>query len=218
MPGQTWPGAAAAFMGMWIVMMVAMMLPSLVPMLSGYRRSVREPGGARLSVLTALAGVGYFSVWAAYGATAYPIGVALGAAEMRWPALARSVPAVTGLMFLLAGGFQLSAWKARQLGHCRDASGCGPSLPPDTGSAWRHGLRLGVHCSLCCSGLILILLVTGVMDLRAMAMVGAAITAERLFPRRARIARVAGVAIIAVGVLVIFRALGTAGSSLSGDP
>ena len=40
MPGQTWAGAAASFLGMWIVMMTAMMLPSLVPMLSRYRRAV----------------------------------------------------------------------------------------------------------------------------------------------------------------------------------
>src|SRR5689334_6297762 len=45
MPGQTWTGAAASFLGMWVVMMVAMMLPSLVPMLCRYRRAV---GGPRL--------------------------------------------------------------------------------------------------------------------------------------------------------------------------
>src|SRR4029453_7254797 len=40
MPGQTWPGVAATFLGMWVVMMVAMMLPSLVPMLQRYRQAV----------------------------------------------------------------------------------------------------------------------------------------------------------------------------------
>ena len=45
MPGQTWLGSAASFMGMWIVMMAAMMLPSLVPMLLNYRRSVRDLAG-----------------------------------------------------------------------------------------------------------------------------------------------------------------------------
>src|SRR5258707_6354441 len=40
LPGQSWPGAAASFLGMWIVMMVAMMLPSLVPMLWRYRHAV----------------------------------------------------------------------------------------------------------------------------------------------------------------------------------
>src|SRR6186713_602710 len=54
MPGQTWPGAAAAFLGMWIVMMVAMMLPSLVPMLRRYRQAIGGPDEARLGRLTAL--------------------------------------------------------------------------------------------------------------------------------------------------------------------
>ena len=48
MPGQTWPGAAASFLGMWIVMMVAMMLPALVPMLRRYREAVDQTGRARL--------------------------------------------------------------------------------------------------------------------------------------------------------------------------
>ena len=56
MPGQTWPGAAASFLGMWIVMMVAMMLPSLVPMLSRYRHAVARTGEARLGWLTAARG------------------------------------------------------------------------------------------------------------------------------------------------------------------
>src|SRR6266513_1719947 len=63
MPGQTWPGAAASFLGMWAVMMVAMMLPSLVPMLWRYRQAVGRTGERRLGRLTALVGVGYFLVW-----------------------------------------------------------------------------------------------------------------------------------------------------------
>ncbi len=48
MPGQTWPGAAASFLGMWVVMMMAMMLPSLVPMLWRYRQAVGSTGETRL--------------------------------------------------------------------------------------------------------------------------------------------------------------------------
>ena len=54
MPGQTWPGAAASFLGMWVVMMVAMMLPSLVPMLWRYRQVVGRTDETRLDLLTAL--------------------------------------------------------------------------------------------------------------------------------------------------------------------
>lgn len=207
MPGQSWLGAAASFLGMWVVMMVAMMTPSLVPMLSSYRRSVRPPPEGRLGGLTALAGAGYFLVWAAFGAAVYPLGVALGTAEMRWPALARLVPVSTGVVLLLAGCVQLTAWKARQLGLCREAPCCRPSRRPDARAAFRHGLHLGAHCSRCCAGLMLVLLVTGVMDLGAMALVAAAITLERLASRPERAARACGVAVIAAGAVVIARAL-----------
>src|SRR5215217_85274 len=67
MPGQTWPGAAASFLGMWVLMMVAMMLPSLVPMLWRYRQAVGRTGETRLGWRTALVGVGYFLVWTVFG-------------------------------------------------------------------------------------------------------------------------------------------------------
>src|SRR5207245_2010916 len=77
MPGQTWRGAAASFLGMWVMMMVAMMLPSLVPMLWRYRQAVGRTGETRLGLLTALVGVGYFFVWTVFGMAAFPLGVAL---------------------------------------------------------------------------------------------------------------------------------------------
>jgi predicted metal-binding membrane protein len=67
MPGQTWPGAAAWFLCMWVVMMVAMMLPSLVPMLWRYRQAVGSTSETRLGPLTALVSVGYFFVWTVFG-------------------------------------------------------------------------------------------------------------------------------------------------------
>ena len=71
---------------------------------------------------------------------------------------------------------------AYHLACCREAPGRGRTLPADVGTAWRHGLRLGLHCSQSSAGLMVILLVIGVMDLRAMAVVAAAITIERLAP------------------------------------
>jgi predicted metal-binding membrane protein len=83
MPGQTWPAAAASFLGMWTVMMVAMMLPSLVPMLWRYRQAVVRTGDNCLGLLTALVGAGYFLVWTGFGMAVFPLGVAVAAAEMR---------------------------------------------------------------------------------------------------------------------------------------
>src|SRR5580704_16881843 len=71
MPGQTWSAAAASFAGMWVVMMVAMMLPSLTPMLHRYRETVGRAAGARLGRLTALVGCGYFFVWTLLGLAAF---------------------------------------------------------------------------------------------------------------------------------------------------
>jgi hypothetical protein len=133
MPGQTWPGAAASFLGMWIVMMVAMMLPSLVPMLWRYRRAVVAAGEARLGRLTALVGAGYFAVWTALGVVAFPLGAALAAVEMQRPALARAAPIAVGVVVLLAGALQFTPWKARHLDCCRVAPGRGRSLPADAG-------------------------------------------------------------------------------------
>jgi len=207
MPGQTWPGAAASFFIMWAMMMVAMMLPSLVPMLSRYRRAVGRTGETRLGRLTAVVGLGYFLVWSMFGMGAFPLGVALASIEIRHPALARVVPIAAAMVVLIAGALQFTAWKAHHLACCRAGPESGP-LPADAGTAWRHGLRLGLHCGRCCAGLTTILLALGFMDLRVMAVVSATITVERLAPSGERIARAIGAALVAAGLLLIGRAGG----------
>jgi len=186
MSGQTGLGAAAAFLGMWIVMMVAMMLPSLVPTLWRYRQ-------AGLGQLTTLVGVGYFAVWTVFGMVVYLLGLALP----------RATPIAVGLVVLLAGFLQFTAWKARHLACCREA----PAGERDR-TAWQHGLSLGLHCSQCCVGLMAILLVIGVMNVLAMAVVAAAITVERLAPAGERVARATGAVALGAGLFLIARAAG----------
>jgi predicted metal-binding membrane protein len=207
MPGQTWAGSAASFLGMWMVMMVAMMLPSLVPMLRRYRQAVGETAGTRLAWLTVLVSVGYFFVWTVFGMAAFFLGVTLAAVMMQLPALARAVPITVGVIVLIVGLLQFTAWKAHHLACCRRVPGC-CHLRSDGCTAWRHGLRLGLHCSYCCTGLTAILLVIGVMDLPAMAAVASAITVERLAPAGERVARAIGVALIGSGLFLIARAVG----------
>ena len=210
MPGQTWPGAAASFVGMWVVMMMAMMLPSLLPMLWRYRQIAGSTSEARLGSLTVLAGLGYFFVWTLLGIVAFPLGVALAALEMQQPALARVVPMAVGVVVLVAGALQFTEWKAHHLACCRGENGRARVLPADAGTAWRHGLRLGLHCMYCCAGPMAILFVFGVMDLRAMAVVAAAITTERLAPAGERVARAIGVVVIGAGLFLVARAAGLA--------
>lgn len=204
-PQQTWSAAWAWFLGMWTAMMVPMMLPSLIPMLSRYRRSVRGAGGLHLHGLTALVSVGYFIIWTVCGAIACAAQAAVSAFETRWAMVAQWLPVAAGVALLVAGGVQLTSWKARQLALCRQRSGCGSPPGPGALDAWRHGLRLGVRCSLCCGSLMLALLAMGMMEPVTMTAVTLAITAERLAPAPFRVARVTGVAIVVVGVAMIAR-------------
>jgi predicted metal-binding membrane protein len=206
MCGQTWPAAGASFLGMWVVMMVAMMLPSLLPMLWRYRQAVVRTSDTRLGWLTTMVSGGYFFVWAVAGAVVFPLGATLAAIEMREPALARVVPTAIGVAVLIAGALQFSGWKARYLACCRRTTW--RSLPADAGAAWRHGMHLGLHCSRCCGSLMVILLIVGVMDLRVMATVSAAIAAERLAPAGEHVARAIGALTVGAGLLLIARAVG----------
>ena len=201
MPGETWASAGASFVGMWVAMMAAMTLPSLVPVLWRYRARVGSTNAA-------LVGVGYLCVWTVLGTIVFPLGVALAELRMRLPAFARVAPIVVGAAVLLAGMLQLTPWKAHHLALCRDAAGSGCTLPFDPGAAWRHGLQLGAHCSRSCAGLMVVMLVLGVMDVRVMAAVTTAITAERLAPGGARVARAVGMIVVATGLVQLARAAG----------
>jgi predicted metal-binding membrane protein len=207
MPGQAWPGAAASFLCMWIVMMAAMMLPSIVPVLWRYREAVGRAGATHPGWLTALAGTGYFFVWAVFGAAVFPLGAALSTIAMQQPAIARAAPISIGAVVLVAGALQLTTWSARRLEGCWEPRRSPRDLLPDAGTAWRYGVRLGLECGQACAGLMTILLVVGVMDLRVMAIVTAAITVERLAPAPIRVARVIGAVTVGAGLLMTARAV-----------
>jgi predicted metal-binding membrane protein len=119
-------------------------------------------------------------------------------------ALSRFVPLLGAATLVCAGILQISAWKERQLDCCRSPPRRRPGA--DAAGAWRHGLRLGLRCFTCCAPLTAALLVTGVMDLVAMAAATAAISLERLAPRGVRFARLSGFLLIGAGVALLSRA------------
>jgi predicted metal-binding membrane protein len=206
MCGESWLGGAAAFLTMWSAMMPAMMLPALMPVLWRYRRSFGRTAANAASRLTALVGAGYFVVWVVLGATIFPVGAALAAIELQQPILARAAPLAAGAAVLIAGLMQFTAWKTDHLAcFCKAPE---HSLPADAATALRHGLRLGLHCSAGSAGLTAILLVSGMMDLRVMTVVTAAITLERLAPSGETSARAIGAIACAAGLLLIARAVG----------
>lgn len=208
MCGQMWSDVAVAFVGMWMVMMMAMMLPSLLPALWRYHQTIERAGAGRPGQLAVLAGAGYFLVWTVLGMVVFVLGAALAAAEMRLPMFARVIPAAGGMTVLGAGALQCTAWKARHLACCREVPAPDGPLPSGSRTAWRLGLRAGLHCSASCAGLTAILLVFGIMDLRAMVVVTAAIGAERLAPAGLRVERVIGAIAMVAGLFLVARAVG----------
>jgi predicted metal-binding membrane protein len=199
MPGQSWPGAALMFIGMWSVMMVAMMLPVLTAELWRQRRSARA-ARARVAWPALQTACAYYSAWILSGVVAYPFGAALAQTAMREPTLARAVPMLAGACMTLAAILQLSAWKRRQLGGCRH-----PTDGAATG-AWRDGWRLGWRCIRCCAPLTGMLFIVGVMEPAAMGVATLAIAAERLLPAGVRAARFSGAAMLLGGMIMLARA------------
>jgi predicted metal-binding membrane protein len=201
MPGQGWPGAAADFLGMWTVMMVAMMLPASLPTLLAFRRTLDRHSRTRRAALTLFAMGGYFAAWLVLGAAIYLAGACAAGVAMRSAGVARLAPAAGGLALVTAGILQAGGWKSRALARCRAAHCC--ATPGAARNAWRLGLTLGLRCVRCCAPWTLALLVLGVMDLAAMAFATVAINLERLLPRGERVARVAGIALLAAGMLAL---------------
>lgn len=186
--------------------------PASVGLVPGATAAARP---AQLDRLTLVAGAGYFFVYAIIGVAAFPLGVMLAEAEMRSPTMSQAVPLAGGVIVVLAGAIQLSKWKAHQLACCREELACSITpafstprkLAPGTRAAWKHGMQLGLRCSLCCASLTAVLFILGVMDFRAMAAVAAAITAERLLPAGERVARLIGIGVVAAGLYLLARAL-----------
>jgi predicted metal-binding membrane protein len=195
MPGQSWPSAAAMFMVMWLVMMAAMMGCSVLPVLARYRRTANSAAAAQMAA-------GYFFVYVVIGAAAYPLGVALAIAAMRLPALSQIIPLLSAVALLIAGAIQWTPWKMAHLLQCRDPLHCCASVGDET-RPWRMGVRWGVSCARCCSGIMLTLFVLGMMNPWVILILTVVITLERLLPRPEPVAQLSGVAAIVSGTKIL---------------
>ncbi len=205
--GQSWFETAACFLGMWFVMTVAMMLPSLAPVLWRYREAAFAAGASQPGVFATLAGAGYFAVWTGFGLLIFLLGAALAQVAMQFPLAARLAPLAGALVVLFAGLSQFSIWKAHLLSNC---GGSPDTLPAHRGiaGAYRDGAALGLRCCLSCAGPMALLIAGGLMNLHLMLCVTLAVTAERLLPPEMRIAQATGAAMAAAGLLLLVRALG----------
>jgi predicted metal-binding membrane protein len=196
-------GGLAWFVGVWVVMMAAMMLPSLAPAAVAYSSLAerRAPVG-RQPVPTLVFVGGYLVAWTLYGLIAYAVyGLAADAAPglLAWNRGGRYVAAGA---LVCAGIYELTPLKQACLRRCRGPIAVLGRWRDDPAGALEMGLRHGRDCIGCCLGLMLTLFALGVMSLAWMAIVGAAIAAEKLLPRGGRVALGVGAAVIVAGVWV----------------
>lgn len=193
--------AAPAYLATWVAMLSAMMLPATAPLAIAYGRVVRARGGGHLAALPFTAG--YLALWTLAGML--PLGVYLlsrgSAAGMT---ATPAGPLVLGGALVLAGLYQLSPLKGACLRACRSPLGFVMSHDFATGAGgglWA-GAAHGVACLGCCWALMAVLTVAGLMNLAWMAALAALILVEKNWRHGPVLARAAGVALIALGVLV----------------
>lgn len=190
---------SGVFMAMWLTMMVAMMFPTIAPIVLLHRMVMRR-AGAGLAPTVSFVG-GYLLVWTAAGLV--PLGVLLAfrgvAHETGW------VAPVSGVVLIVAGAYQFSRWKAVCLKACvspvtfLSTHHFGKGL---LGTA-RTGVVHGLYCLGCCWALMSVLFVVGLMNLTWMAAIAAVFLMEKHWSRGRQLAFVVGGAVIAFGVAVL---------------
>ena len=196
--------ALPSFLGLWVLMMVAMMLPSVAPVAVLWTRSI---GGvstgrgraARISMFIS----GYLLAWAAIGAVAF---AALAGSERLLTVSATAAKWLGVAIFVAAGSYQLTPWKDWCLRRCRSPIGAlmyyigfkGPSRDI------RVGLHHGATCVGCCWALMILLIAVGVMNVAVMAGLAAVIFVEKLWHYGKPFGQAAGIVLVAVGLAAIW--------------
>ena len=196
--------ALLPFLGLWAVMMAAMMLPSVAPVAVLWTRLISgaSAGLGRVARMGMFLG-GYLLAWAAVGAVAFAVLAGTGRLVTASPAAARWLGVA---IFLAAGIYQLTPWKDWCLRRCRSPIG---SLMYYAGFKGRgRDLRVGLHhgatCAGCCWGLMVVLVAVGVMNVAVMAALAVVIFAEKLWRYGKPFGLAVGVALMAVGGLAIW--------------
>lgn len=192
-------GNVAAIFAMWAVMMVAMMLPSALPMISTFvRLHVQSGEPARAGAFVAA----YLLVWTAFSAAATALQWALQWADWVDPMIVSTSPALTASLLLVAGAYQFSPLKKMCLTQCRTPMGfLLGEWRPGVGGAFAMGLRHGLLCMGCCWALMVLLFVGGVMNIAWVAALALAVAVEKMAPGGERIAAALGVLLLAAGTL-----------------
>jgi predicted metal-binding membrane protein len=179
-------GGLGWYLGIWVTMTAAMMLPSAA-------RAVPFVGRLTRGLPALLFAVGYLAAWTAYGLAAYGLFRVVTSFDTGWLAWDRGGPYVTGGVIVAAGAYELTPLKAHLLRRCRMRAG---------ENVFRSGLTNGLYCVGCCFALMAVLFALGVMSILWMALIAAVILAEKLLPSGVRLTRVVALALIVLGLWV----------------
>ena len=194
--------AIPVFLGMWVAMMVAMMFPTVAPIVLTHRMVVTKRGEGNAPTVAFVAG--YLAVWSLIGLI--PLvgflafrNLAADAADSRW------LPSLAGGILIMAGAYQFTRWKATCMKACRSPMSF--MMTHDFGggsrSAFKAGLSHGAYCLGCCWALMAVLVVVGLMNLVWMAGIALIFLAEKNWKHAVGLTKLIGTALIALGIAVI---------------
>jgi predicted metal-binding membrane protein len=216
-PG-TDPGALGFFLGVWVVMMAAMMFPSIAPMVLMYAR-MQEGGREAVAGATTLFVAGYLVAWTAAGLAGYgvfEIGRSLSGDAFSWQSGGRFL---AGAVVLAAAVYQLTPLKDICLRHCRSPFGFLIAYwKPGRLGALRMGAIHGAWCIGCCWALMAALFALGVMSLGWMALIAVLIAVEKLLPRRDLANRAVALVLLALGITLATSPASVPGLTIPGSP
>lgn len=207
MPMAAWDVEEMASLAvMWIVMMIAMMIPSVAPVIllfAGVSRRRRIQGvlAAPVSVFV----LGYLLAWTGYAVLAALTQSGLHSAALLSPAMTSASPLLGGAILILAGVYQWLPLKGACLSHCRSPLGFfSTEWREGTSGALQMGFRHGSYCVGCCWALMALLFVAGVMNLLWVAVIAGFVLAEKVVPNGRLLGRITGVVLAGFGLWVLY--------------
>ena len=196
--------ALLPFLALWVLMMVAMMLPSVAPVAVLWTRSISgvSAGLGRVVRMSLFLG-GYLLAWAACGAAAFAAIAGSGRLLTVSPTAAKWLGVA---IFITAGIYQFAPWKDWCLRRCRSPIGALMYYLGFKGRSRdvRVGLHHGATCVGCCWGLMILLIAVGVMNVAVMAALAVVIFVEKLWRYGKLFGRAVGIVLVAIGVLAIW--------------
>ena len=196
--------ALLPFLALWVLMMVAMMLPSVAPVAVLWTRSISggSTGPGRVARMGQFLS-GYLLAWAACGAVAF---AALAGTGRLLTVSATAAKWLGVVIFIAAGIYQLTPWKDRCLRRCRSPVGALMYYIGFKGRSRdvRVGLHHGATCVGCCWGLMILLVAVGVMNVAVMAAIAVVIFVEKLWRYGKPFGQAVGIVLVAAGVMAIW--------------